>query len=392
MTKAGAPIRLTAKEFDLLWFLASHPRRVFSRDQLMDRIWGYDAAVDTGTVTVHVRRLRQKIEHDPSTPAVPRDRLGRRLPIRANERARRHRRRSPPSRSASSPSSGFTSSRPSSCSSRASRLLAVVLPLAAVLTLRLGDVPHGRRPEDPGRRLRLRTAAVGAGLLLARSISRRDRPAPVDFVTLAEGDLSARASESGPRELAELGASFNEMASNVEQLFDARRQLVAWASHDLRTPIASMQAMLEAVEDGLAEADDYLPELRSQVERLGMLVEDLFELARIDAGLLTARATRDLDRQRGRVLLARARAGSAGQARATRGTHRSASARRMRAREGRTRPVQPADQLVATHALRRIGRRRRRTGQRGVADHGRGHGRRDRTGAAPPDVRPLLAR
>ena len=59
------------------------------------------------------------------------------------------------------------------------------------------------------------------------------------------------------------------MAGNVEQLFDARRQLVAWASHDLRTPIASMQAMLEAVEDGLADADDYLPELRSQVERLG---------------------------------------------------------------------------------------------------------------------------
>ncbi|MDQ3875657.1 MAG: hypothetical protein M3322_08965, partial [Actinomycetota bacterium] len=52
--------------------------------------------------------------------------------------------------------------------------------------------------------------------------------------------------ESGPRELAELGAAFNEMASNVERLFDARRQLVAWASHDLRTPIASMQAMIGA--------------------------------------------------------------------------------------------------------------------------------------------------
>ena len=68
VTKGGIEVRLTAKEFDLLWFLASHPRRVFSRDQLMDRIWGYDAAVDTGTVTVHVRRLRQKIEDDPSSP------------------------------------------------------------------------------------------------------------------------------------------------------------------------------------------------------------------------------------------------------------------------------------------------------------------------------------
>src|SRR5512133_554585 len=61
-------LSLTAKEFDLLWFLASHPRRVFSRDQLMDGVWGYTTALDTGTVTVHVRRLRQKIESDPSRP------------------------------------------------------------------------------------------------------------------------------------------------------------------------------------------------------------------------------------------------------------------------------------------------------------------------------------
>jgi DNA-binding response OmpR family regulator len=66
--KAGEPLRLTAKEFDLLWFLASNPRHVFSRDQLMDRVWGYDAAVDTGTVTVHMRRLRAKTEDDPSRP------------------------------------------------------------------------------------------------------------------------------------------------------------------------------------------------------------------------------------------------------------------------------------------------------------------------------------
>ncbi len=66
--KAGALLRLTSKEFDLLWFLVSHPRRVFSRDQLMDRVWGYEPAFDTGTVTVHVRRLREKIEDDPSKP------------------------------------------------------------------------------------------------------------------------------------------------------------------------------------------------------------------------------------------------------------------------------------------------------------------------------------
>jgi DNA-binding response OmpR family regulator len=68
VTRRGEPVALTAREFDLLWFLASHPRRVFSRDQLMTRIWGYSAALDTGTVTVHVRRLREKLEDEPSQP------------------------------------------------------------------------------------------------------------------------------------------------------------------------------------------------------------------------------------------------------------------------------------------------------------------------------------
>jgi DNA-binding response OmpR family regulator len=66
--KGGVPLRLTLKEFDLLWFLASHPRRVFSRDQLMESVWGYSSALDTGTVTVHMRRLREKVEDDPSHP------------------------------------------------------------------------------------------------------------------------------------------------------------------------------------------------------------------------------------------------------------------------------------------------------------------------------------
>jgi DNA-binding response OmpR family regulator len=64
----GTSLKLTLKEFDLLWFLVSHPRRVFSRDQLMDRVWGYTTALDTGTVTVHIRRLREKIEESPSHP------------------------------------------------------------------------------------------------------------------------------------------------------------------------------------------------------------------------------------------------------------------------------------------------------------------------------------
>jgi DNA-binding response OmpR family regulator len=68
--KRGRVLKLTAREFDLLWFFARHPRRVFSRDQLMSRVWGYEPAFDSGTITVHVRRLREKIEDEPAQPRL----------------------------------------------------------------------------------------------------------------------------------------------------------------------------------------------------------------------------------------------------------------------------------------------------------------------------------
>ena len=66
--KGGAPLRLTTLEFDLLCFLVGNPNQVFSRRELMDRVWGYTSVLDTGTVTVHIRRLREKTENDPSRP------------------------------------------------------------------------------------------------------------------------------------------------------------------------------------------------------------------------------------------------------------------------------------------------------------------------------------
>ncbi len=68
VTRDGKELRLTAREFDLLYFLTRNVGEVFSRDQLMGRVWGYQAAHDTGTVSVHMRRLREKIEDDPSAP------------------------------------------------------------------------------------------------------------------------------------------------------------------------------------------------------------------------------------------------------------------------------------------------------------------------------------
>lgn len=59
---------LTVTEFNLLWFMARHPRQVFARDQLLENVWGFSEYVDPSTVTVHIRRLREKIEDDPSAP------------------------------------------------------------------------------------------------------------------------------------------------------------------------------------------------------------------------------------------------------------------------------------------------------------------------------------
>lgn len=61
-------IGLTAKEFDMLYYLARHPRRVFTRDELLEKVWGHSEYIDPGTVTVHIRRLREKIEVNPSHP------------------------------------------------------------------------------------------------------------------------------------------------------------------------------------------------------------------------------------------------------------------------------------------------------------------------------------
>jgi DNA-binding response OmpR family regulator len=67
--KDGELLRLTLKEFDLLQTFLANPRRVFAREELMDRVWGYRSALETGTLTVHIRRLREKLEDDPAKPA-----------------------------------------------------------------------------------------------------------------------------------------------------------------------------------------------------------------------------------------------------------------------------------------------------------------------------------
>jgi DNA-binding response OmpR family regulator len=68
VTRGGEEVVLTQREFDLLHYLAARPGRVFTREQLMEAVWGYTFFTDTSTVTVHVRRLRAKVEPDPAHP------------------------------------------------------------------------------------------------------------------------------------------------------------------------------------------------------------------------------------------------------------------------------------------------------------------------------------
>ena len=166
-------------------------------------------------------------------------------------------------------------------------VLAVTLPLGAVLLSGWVMFHMGDDKNILAVMALSALTAIVAALLVARSIADaidRVRDASVE---LAGGDLTSRAPETGPQEVAQLAASFNEMGASLARLFDTRRELVAWASHDLRTPLANMQAMLEALEDGLAAPAEYVPALREQVGILSQLVDDLFELARIDAGALT---------------------------------------------------------------------------------------------------------
>ncbi len=165
--------------------------------------------------------------------------------------------------------------------------LSVCLPLASVLLSGWVAFHMGDDVKILAVSAASAAVAVVAGILLARSISQSVERVRTASAELAAGDLRVRAPESGPVEVADLAASFNEMAASLERLFDARRELVAWASHDLRTPLANMQAMLEALEDGLVPVETTTPILREQVALLSSLVDDLFELARIDAGALT---------------------------------------------------------------------------------------------------------
>lgn len=137
--------------------------------------------------------------------------------------------------------------------------------------------------------------AATYGLFVAASVTEGLRQMANAAGALAAGDLSARAPVLGRDEVARLSVSFNEMAGRLQETDERRRELevlranlLAWTSHDLRTPLTSIRARVEALYDGLvtdpAAAQRYYAAIHADVLALNSLIDDLFELAQLDAG------------------------------------------------------------------------------------------------------------
>lgn len=130
-------------------------------------------------------------------------------------------------------------------------------------------------------------AALIISLILARLIGR-----PLETLTravrrLGAGELRQRVPEEGSAETIELARSFNTMATNLATSQALRQQLVADVAHELRTPLANIRGYLEAIEDGVVNADEAtLRTLREEAAQLNVLVDDLQELAQAEAGEL----------------------------------------------------------------------------------------------------------
>jgi signal transduction histidine kinase len=131
-------------------------------------------------------------------------------------------------------------------------------------------------------------------LVASASIGESLRGLSVAASRMSNGDLSVRVPVTGESELADVAESFNTMAARLESAFarqreleEARQGLIAAVSHDLRTPLASLRVMVEAIADGVASdpatVRRYVSSMEREIVHLGKLIDDLFEMARLDA-------------------------------------------------------------------------------------------------------------
>ena len=129
--------------------------------------------------------------------------------------------------------------------------------------------------------------ALGMVQLLARGMTSPLREMAAAAEAMARGDYSRRVSESSRDEVGALGRAFNAMASDLAQVDQVRRDLIANVSHDLRTPITSLRAVLENLADGVTQPDpETLRAVVRQVDRLGRLVAQLLDLSRLESGVV----------------------------------------------------------------------------------------------------------
>jgi signal transduction histidine kinase len=133
------------------------------------------------------------------------------------------------------------------------------------------------------------------GYFLSTTVTERIQLLKGAAEKLAEGDLQTRVPVQGHDEVSMLAATFNQMAEQLQaadqkqrELESLRRDLIAWVSHDLQTPLTSIRAILEAVSDGVVDDPEtvkrYLNTAQRDVNSLSALIDDLFQMAQLDAG------------------------------------------------------------------------------------------------------------
>lgn len=139
--------------------------------------------------------------------------------------------------------------------------------------------------------------SVSFGYLISKSVAGSLNELTDAAEKVSKGEFGTRVPVRGEDEVATLASSFNQMASRLEmadrearRLETARRDFVAWVSHDLRTPLASLQAMIEAMAEGVVDdretIDRYLKQSQHELNRLNSLIDDLFSLSQLDSGHL----------------------------------------------------------------------------------------------------------
>lgn len=188
---------------------------------------------------------------------------------------------------------------------RSARAQALVVALASVLVLIVGIVVAAAAMFISGHDLNAlivvvsvsAAIAVGAALQMGAELEEGHRSLGVLTERLAAGESIDAASVTGSEEVRQLAVQLADVSARLEQarrreraLETSRRELITWVSHDLRSPLATIRAISEALDDGVVTDEEtvarYHSQLRADAERLTALVDDLFELSRINSGSL----------------------------------------------------------------------------------------------------------